>query len=136
MEAAGKDYRFMRRTPNPSAEGFHAEMTRNKYNAVKTVVDGITFDSKAEARRYSELKLLEAAGEITHLELQPRFPIFIDGQDVKFPNGRTLTYVADFRYYDKTGRVVEDCKGFKTPVYKIKKALVEHIYKTKITEVK
>ena len=63
----------------------------NKYNAIKTEVDGFIFDSKAEALRYSELKLLEKVGEVRNLVLQPKFPCQIRGELV-------CTYIADFSY--------------------------------------
>lgn len=99
-------------------------MTRSKYNSIKTKVDGIKFDSKKEAERYQELKLLERAGIIKELELQPRFLL----QD-KFKLGgtthRKIEYVADFKYWDKEKKVyiVEDVKGVKTDVYKLKKKI-------------
>lgn len=98
----------------------------SKYGNHKVTVDGIKFDSKREAKRYRELKLLERAGEIENLELQPKFPIVIGGVAVKYPSGRQLTYIADFQYTDtKTGKdVVEDAKGFSPMYYRIKKALV------------
>ena len=98
----------------------------SKYRNVKTVVDGITFASKKEAARYVELKLLAAAGAIRHLELQPRIPIVIGGKTIKFDSGRQVSYIGDFRYFDadKTMWVVEDTKGYLTPVYKLKKAMV------------
>ena len=96
-------------------------MSRSKYRNVKTVVDGVTFDSGAEARRYGELKLLERAGEIENLELQPKFDCIIDGKKV-------CRYRADFSYFTKEKRVVEDVKGFKTPVYRLKKKLVEALF--------
>lgn len=108
---------------------------RNKYNARKTRVDGIVFDSDREAKRYRELKLLEGAGEISNLELQPKFPLAVDGRPVLmrstgYPNGRRVKYVADFAYWDHKieARVVEDVKGFKTDKYKLKKAFVEAMY--------
>lgn len=96
---------------------------RHKYNARKTVVDGITFDSKAEAARYCELKLLERQGIIEDLRLQPRFRLqdgftASDGKKI-----RPLDYVADFSYTDGAKKVVEDVKGVKTDAYKIKKKL-------------
>lgn len=102
-------------------------MAYRKYGNRKTVVDGKTFDSQREAKRYSELKLLERAGEIEYLELQPKVKIVIGGVPIKFDSGRQMSYIADFRYYDrKLGEyVVEDSKGYKTPIYKIKKALVK-----------
>jgi hypothetical protein len=96
-------------------------MRRSKYGAVKTVVDGVTFDSKAEAKRYGELKLLQAAGEIKGLELQPRYDITINDKFCAF-------YKADFRYIRDSAMVVEDVKGMKTPVYNLKKKLVEALY--------
>lgn len=102
----------------------------HKYHAKKTTVDGIIFDSKAEARRYSELKLLERAGEISHLELQPRFIL----QEAFTKNGvrhRAITYSADFRYCDTLNGsqvVVEDVKGMRTQMYLLKKKLFECKY--------
>ena len=99
-------------------------MSYRKYNARKTVVDGITFDSKKEAQRYSELKLMEKAGEIFYLELQPRF-LLQDKFRYKGAAFRKVEYIADFRYTDKTGAtVVEDVKGYKTETYNIKKKLL------------
>ncbi len=104
-------------------------MKRHKYNAVKTTVDGITFDSKKEARRYSELKLLEKAGHIRNLELQPKYRCEIDGKLI-------CTYKADFRYFTDERKVVEDVKGMKTPIYRLKKKLVEALFPgTTITEI-
>ena len=108
---------------------------RNKYNAQKTVVDGITFDSKKEAKRYGELLLLVKAGEIHHMELQPKFKFEINGNPVLiksegYPNGRQVTYKADFAYFDYATerRVVEDVKGMRTDVFKLKKAIVEAMF--------
>jgi len=96
---------------------------RHKYNAKKVVVDGIKFDSKKEAKRYIELKTLEKVGKIRELKLQPVFLL----QEGFYRNGkaiRQITYRADFEYIDERGqRVVEDVKGVKTDVYKIKKKL-------------
>ena len=95
-----------------------------KYNASKVVIDGHRFDSRREARRYEELKQREAAGKIAQLELQPRFelqPAFrYRGEAV-----RKIEYVADFRYldYERGGLVVEDVKGMKTDVYRLKRKL-------------
>ncbi len=96
-------------------------MNKNKYRAVKTEVDGIVFDSKREAARYMELMLLERAGEISHLELQPKYDCIINGKKI-------CTYKADFRYFTKLGNIVEDVKGVKTPIYRLKKKLVEALY--------
>lgn len=90
----------------------------NKYRAVKTAVDGITFDSKAEARRYQELKLLKRAGEIQGFGIQPSFVL---------PGG--IRYRPDFIVCDKNGRIyVEDVKGHETAAFKIKKKQFEAMY--------
>lgn len=94
---------------------------RNKYRAIKTVVDGVKFDSKKEAARYQELKLLEKAGEIMYLTLQPRFDLIVNGVKCGF-------YKADFQYLTVGKTVVEDVKGMKTPVYNLKKKLIKAIY--------
>jgi hypothetical protein len=106
----------------------------HKFNAVRTEIDGISFASKAEAKRYGELKMLEKAGEICCLELQPRFDLVVNDVSV----GR---YVADFRYKipracgHHKGVVVEDVKGFRTETYRLKKKLVEAQYGITITEI-
>ena len=96
----------------------------HKYHARKTAVDGITFDSKKEATRYRELKALEHVGKIDRLELQPRF-ILMDGFRYEGKAVRKIEYVADFLYRDLSTYelVVEDVKGVKTDVYKLKKKL-------------
>ena len=101
----------------------------SKYRAVPTAVDGITFASKREAAHYSLLRLLERNGDLTDLELQPVYPVTVNGKSI-------CKYVADFRYRDKAGRVhIEDVKGVKTPIYRLKKKLVEAIYSIQIEEV-
>lgn len=101
----------------------------SKYKAIKTVVDGITFDSRKEGRRYRELRLLEQAGVIEDLYLQPHFLI----QEAYSKNGRAvrkIEYIADFSYYDLERKkfVVEDVKGLKTDVYRLKKKIFEYKY--------
>lgn len=114
----------------------------SKYHAVKTTVDGITFDSAKEARRYQELKLLEKAGKISHLELQPEYLLGVD--DGVFPTACKVLlgrYRADFRYrtvpwdYEDPEVIVEDVKGMKTPLYRWKKKHVEAQYGIVIREV-
>lgn len=103
---------------------------RSKYNARKTVVDGITFDSKKEARRYESLKLQEKVGVISHLKLQPKFRL-LDGFKYNGETIRPVNYFADFSYIDAEGNeVVEDVKSkaTKTPVYSIKKKLFLNKY--------
>lgn len=97
---------------------------KGKYNAKKTVIDGIKFDSKKEAQRYVYLKDLEEKGEITNLQRQVKFEI----QPSFKHNGKTIraiNYFADFVYASKDGIIiVEDSKGFKTPEYLLKKKLL------------
>lgn len=115
---------------------------RSKYHAVPTVVHGFRFASKAEAARYAELLLLGQAGQIRNLELQPRFDLHVDGVKV-------ATYVGDFRYEERAWKpdviwsslpewrdVVEDVKGVRTPVYRMKKKHVEAEYGITIREVR
>ncbi len=95
--------------------------------AQRTTVDGETFHSKREARRYQDLRLLERAGEITNLQRQVRFPIKINGELV-------TTYVSDFTYEQDGKVVVEDSKGWRTDMYKLKKILVKASYGIDILE--
>lgn len=108
-------------------------MRASKYHAKPTILDGIRFASKREANRYRELKLLERAGSIRHLELQKRFSLLVAGEKV-------ATYIADFVYEEiicngyEFQEVVEDCKGFRTREYKLKKKIFEAMYNTRIRE--
>jgi len=89
----------------------------SKYRSVKVSVDGITFHSKAEARRYGDLKTLQRAGEISRLELQPKYPFAIGGR-------KMFDCVADFTYLDANGvQVVEDVKGLDNPVSALKRKI-------------
>ena len=101
----------------------------NKYGNEKKVVNGIKFDSKLEAKRYIQLKLLQRAGEIKNLRTQAEFVL----QPSYKKNGKTIRaikYVADFVYYDvREGKtIIEDTKGFKNDVYKLKKKIFEYKY--------
>lgn len=99
----------------------------NKYRNKKVIVDEKEFDSKREGNRYKELKLLERAGEIKDLELQPRFLL----QDSFKKNGRTfrkIEYVADFKYIENGKTIVEDVKGIQTDVFKLKHKIFEKVY--------
>ena len=104
-------------------------MTRSKYGAIKTIVDGITFDSKKEAGRYCELKLLKRAGEINSYILQPSYVLQNkyrrkDGKAI-----REITYIADFAVMYPDGHVeIEDVKGILTPVFQLKRKLLEAKY--------
>ena len=94
-------------------------MKPSKYRNVQTIVAGHKFPSKAEARRYGELKLLVRAGKIRGLRLQPRFPLFVGEHLI-------TTYVGDFQYEEAPDwkLVCEDVKGVKTSAYKIKRNLL------------
>ena len=99
----------------------------SKYGNKRTEIDGITFASRREANRYAELKLLERAGEIHGLTLQPAYDLIVDGVKI-------CRYVADFRYFENKQIVVEDAKGFKTRDYRIKKKLMKAIFGIEIRE--
>jgi hypothetical protein len=102
-----------------------------KYKNKKVIVDGITFDSTKESKRYHELKLLERAGVITQLELQPRLDLVVNGQKICF-------YRGDFGYYENGIKKIEDVKSAftaKMPVYRLKKKLVKAIHGIDIIEV-
>lgn len=93
---------------------------KNKYGARKlTAPDGQVFDSVKEYHRWGCLKLLERAGKITDLRRQVKFELI-----PKQEGERACYYIADFTYMENGELVVEDCKGFKTDVYKIKKKLM------------
>lgn len=99
----------------------------NKYRNKKVQVDMYVFDSIAESRRYKELKLLEKAGKIQNLELQPKFLL----QEAFKKNGKTfrkIEYIADFKYTENGKIIVEDVKGIQTDVFKLKHKLFEKIY--------
>ena len=97
---------------------------RSKYGNKKVTYKGMTFDSIKERDRWIELDFMQQAGRIWDLKRQVRFTVipaqYIDGKCVE----KACTYVADFVYRDERGLIVEDCKGFKTEVYKIKRKLM------------
>jgi hypothetical protein len=104
-----------------------------KYHNRKTVHQGITFDSRKEANRYQELLLMERAGLICNIELQPRYDLVVNAQKLGF-------YRGDFRYekIDTGEMVTEDVKGgnaTKTPLYVLKRKLVKALYNVDIVEV-
>lgn len=110
----------------------------NKYRNKKIIVDGIEFDSKKEAVRYQELKLLEKAKKITDLKLQVPF-ILLNDYILNGKKHQGIKYIADFVYIDiETGKyVVEDVKSSatKTQVYRLKKKLFESRYGIEIKEI-
>ena len=101
--------------------------SKSKYRNKPTEVDGVIFQSKREAARYRELRLLERAGQIDCLRLQVPYPLIVEGHKV----GK---YVADFVYLDRGDLVVEDCKGIRTPVYRLKAKLMKAIHGIEILE--
>lgn len=108
-------------------------MIESKYHNKPCEINGEKFDSRREARRYGELQWLLKAGQIKDLERQVKFEL-IPRQDGE----RVCSYVADFTYYEKNGDnwvyIVEDCKGAKTDVYKIKRKLMLWVHKIRIRE--
>ena len=106
----------------------------HKYKAARTEAGGIAFASKREAAVYSDLRMRERAGEISGLTTQPPFEIMINGQPVRsLPDkrgrrGRPIKYVADFAFSEGAALRVVDVKGMDTPVSRLKRALVWHIY--------
>ena len=103
----------------------------NKYGARKTTVNGITFDSRHEALRYIELTYLQRTGQIRDLRLQVTFELL-----PKQGKERAVKYIADFVYTDRAGEtVVEDAKGLKTDVYRLKKKMMRYFHGIEIKEV-
>lgn len=104
----------------------------NKYGAkkIKDPATGYVFDSKKEFIRWLELRLLERAGKISGLCRQVSYELI-----PKQEGERACNYIADFTYYDENGKmVVEDCKGYRTDAYKIKKKLMLWVHGIRIKE--
>lgn len=106
---------------------------RSKYHAKKTCVDGITFDSRREADRYLVLKSMEEDGAIEDLRRQVRYEL-VPAFDVNGKHYRPIFYVADFVYRENGHEVIEDVKGIKTDVYRLKAKLVAYRYGMNIRE--
>ena len=106
---------------------------RSKYHAKKTVMDGITFDSRKEADRYLALKGMEEDGAIEGLRRQVRYEL-IPAFDVDGRHYRPVYYVADFVYVEDGKEIVEDVKGMRTDVYKLKSKLFARRYGMSIRE--
>lgn len=99
----------------------------SKYRNIPTELDGIRFASKREATRYKDLKARERFGLIQDLKLQVLYPLTVNGQKVG-------NYRSDFDYTEDGQKIVEDCKGCKTPMYRLKKKLMRAIYNIEIRE--
>ena len=121
-------------------------MRKNKYGSKKITMDGMTFDSLKEYRRFCELSLLEKAGQITNLQRQVKYVLIPAqyeppsiGKRGGFKRGKQIerecAYVADFVYKEKDHTVVEDTKGFKTKDYIIKRKLMLWVHDIRIREV-
>ncbi|MCI6458237.1 MAG: DUF1064 domain-containing protein [Clostridium sp.] len=108
----------------------------NKYHNKKVIYNGIKFDSKKERARFITLKQLEKMGIIESLELQKKFLLQEGYTNAKGKKIRPIYYIADFYYYDYIDNkwVVEDVKGVRTDVYKLKKKLFEYKYNLTIDE--
>ena len=99
----------------------------NKYRNKKVQIDMYVFDSIAESKRYKELVLLQRAGKISELQLQPKFSL----QESFRKKGKTyrkIEYIADFQYEENGKIIVEDVKGKETEVFKLKRKLFEKKY--------
>lgn len=135
IRAGGKRLRFQE---CPECRGKAPEPKKNKYNAKITVFDGLKFASKREAKRYSELKMQESAGDIVNLTVQPAYPLKNDSITVRYPNGRVARYTADFEYFEDGELVTEDVKSraTMTEAAKLRIAVFESIYgrSVRITE--
>lgn len=117
----------------------------SKYNSRKITRDGMTFDSVKEYRRWSELVLLERAGQVSDLQRQVKFVLLpaqyrqmFDRKAHKWKTRcveREVCYIADFVYQQDGKTVVEDTKGFKTKDYIIKRKLMLYIHNIQIKEV-
>ena len=103
---------------------------RLKYGNRPVALGDLKFSSKAEARRYGELLLLQRLGTISSLVCQPRFPLIVNGIKIG-------TYVGDFAYMEGNIQVIEDVKSpaTKTATYKLKKALMKALYHKEIKEI-
>lgn len=106
---------------------------QSKYHAKKTTVDGITFDSRREADRYLVLKSMEEDGAIEDLRRQVRYEL-IPAFDADGRHYRPVYYVADFVYVEDGKEAVEDVKGMRTDVYRLKSKLFAYRYGMSIRE--
>ena len=100
---------------------------RSKYGATPTTAHGFKFDSTGEAQRYSQLVMMQQAALIYSLRRQVRYKLVVNGMLV-------ATYIADFVYYEKGKRIIEDFKGIPTPEYKLKAKLFKALTGVTIRE--
>lgn len=128
-----EEYReYLRTGQLPARFQGQGEPKKRKYHNEPVEIDGLRFDSQAEAKRYYELRMLERSGLIEHLEIHPKLTLTVQGV-------RIGTYSADFRYYDieQSRMVLEDVKSdaTKTQIYRWKKRHVKAQYGISIIEV-
>ena len=107
----------------------------SKYGNRKTEINGMVFDSKHEAERWIELKYMERAGLIYGLQRQVKFEVIPNIYEGKKVVQRSASYIADFVYRRGSEQIVEDAKGVRTDVYKLKKKLMRWKYGIDIQEV-
>lgn len=106
-----------------------------KYRNKKTTVDGITFDSMAEATRWGSLKLLAESGAIRDLVRQPEY-VLIPTVKINGKTVRAMKYRADFGYRKPDGtEIIEDVKGMLTPVYRMKRHMMKALLGLDIVEI-
>lgn len=123
---------------------------QNKYKNKKVTIDGQTFDSKKEANRYSNLKLLEKGGVIKNLQTQVKYvliPAQYEGTGEYYTKGKhkgeekqrlvehEISYVADFVYEQNGETIVEDTKGFRTDIYIAKRKMMLYFHGIKVKEI-
>lgn len=115
---------------------YRGQRRYSKYRNEKVYLDGVKFDSNRECQRYIELKTMQKSGLIKNLELQKTF-VLQEGYSINGHKVRPITYKADFVYFDVKSHkiVVEDVKGMRTDVYKIKKKLFEYKFRMPIVEI-
>ncbi len=99
----------------------------SKYHNQRTMIGGQLFDSMKEANRWQELLLNQQAGIISHLRRQVKYSLDVNRR-------RIALYIADFVYLEQGKEIVEDAKGMRTPVYRLKKKLMHAIYGIDILE--
>jgi len=100
----------------------------NKYHNRSVVIDGLSFDSRAEAARWCELRLMERAGEISDLQVHPVYTLAEGFRNRSGQWRGPITYEADFAYVEGGQQVVEDVKGVRTAAFQIKRKLFERRY--------
>lgn len=115
---------------------------RKKYGKVNhetVTINGITFDSMAEADRYRVLRVMEKTGKISGLECHPRWEIIPPQKIEGHRNFQAAHYTADFKYYDQEGNlIVEDVKSTYTRTledYKLRRKLMMLVHGIYVTEV-